>query len=52
MIDKLKEITAHFESLEAQMADGVLINDQASYIAVAKKHRHLSPIVKKRGNIF
>ncbi len=31
MIDKLKEITAHFESLETQMADGVLINDQASY---------------------
>jgi peptide chain release factor 1 len=47
MIDKLKEITAHFELLEAQMADGVLINDQASYIAVAKEHRHLSPIVKK-----
>ena len=47
MIEKLKEITAHFESLEAQMADGVLINDQASYTVVAKEHRHLSPIVEK-----
>ena len=47
MIEKLKEITAHFESLEAQMADGVLINDQTSYTVVAKEHRHLSPIVEK-----
>ena len=47
MIDKLKEITANYESLETQMADGVLINDQASYTVVAKEHRHLSPIVEK-----
>ena len=47
MIDKLKEITAHYESMEAQMADGVLISDQASYTAVAKEHRRLAPIVEK-----
>ena len=47
MIDKLKEIIAHFNSLENKMADTSLINDQKLYTEMAKEHRRLSPIVEK-----
>ena len=47
MIDKLKEIIAHFKSLEKKMADPSLINDQKLYTEMAKEHRRLSPIVEK-----
>ena len=47
MIDKLKEIITHFQSLENKMADTSLINDQKLYTEMAKEHRRLSPIVEK-----
>ena len=47
MIDKLKEIIAHFESLELKMADPNLVNDQKLYTESAREHRRLSPIVEK-----
>ncbi len=47
MIDKLKEIIVHFESLETQMLDPELMNDQNRYTEVAKEHRRLGPIVEK-----
>ncbi|MEA1880885.1 MAG: peptide chain release factor 1 [Candidatus Marinimicrobia bacterium] len=47
MIDKLKEIIAHFESLESRMADPELIDYQSRYIEVAKEHRRLGSIVEK-----
>ena len=47
MIDKLKEIITHFESLEKQMADPVLTNNQNRYVEVTKEHRYLSPIIEK-----
>ncbi|MDP6339335.1 MAG: peptide chain release factor 1 [Candidatus Marinimicrobia bacterium] len=47
MINKLKEIIDHFESLEARMANPELINDQNRYTEVAKEHRRLNPIVEK-----
>ena len=47
MIDKLKEIITHFESLEKQMADPVLTNNQNRYVEVTKEHRYLSPIIYK-----
>ena len=47
MIDKLKEIIAHFESLELKMADPNFVNDQKLYTESAREHRRLSPIVKK-----
>ena len=47
MIDKLKEIIAHFESLELKMADPNLVNNQKLYTESAKEHRRLSPIVEK-----
>ena len=47
MIDKLKEIIAHFKSLEKKMADPSLINDQKLYTEMAREHRRLSPIVEK-----
>jgi len=47
MIDKLKEIITHFESLENQMADPVLTNNQNRYVEVTKEHRYLSPIIEK-----
>jgi len=47
MIDKLREIIIHFESLETQMLDPDLMNDQTRYTEVAKEHRRLAPIVEK-----
>ena len=47
MIDKLKEIIAHFESLELKMADPNFVNDQKLYTESAREHRRLSPIVEK-----
>ena len=47
MIEKLKEIITHFNSLENKMADTSLINDQKLYTEMAKEHRRLSPIVEK-----
>ena len=47
MIDKLKEIIVHFESLELKMADPNVINDQKLYTESAREHRRLSPIVEK-----
>ena len=47
MIEKLKEIITHFNSLENKMADTGLINDQKLYTEMAKEHRRLSPIVEK-----
>ena len=47
MIDKLKEIIAHFKSLEKKMADPGRINDQKLYTKMAREHRRLSPIVEK-----
>ena len=47
MIDKLKEIIAHFESLELKMADPNVVNDQKLYTESAREHRRLSPIVEK-----
>ena len=47
MIDKLKGIIAHFESLELKMADPNLVNDQKLYTESAREHRRLSPIVEK-----
>ena len=38
MIDKLREIIIHFESLETQMLDPDLMNDQTRYTEVAKEH--------------
>ena len=47
MIDKLKEIISHFESLELKMADPNFVNDQKLYTESAREHRRLSPIVEK-----
>ena len=47
MIDKLKEIIAHFESLELKIADPSFVNDQKLYTESAREHRRLSPIVEK-----
>ena len=47
MINKLKEIIIHFKSLETQMLDPELMNDQNRYTKMAKEHRRLGPIVEK-----
>jgi len=47
MINKIREIIIHFESLETQMLDPELMNDQTRYTEVAKEHRRLAPIVEK-----
>lgn len=47
MINKLKEIVARFEELEAQMADPELVGDQAKMTELAKEHRRRSKLVSK-----
>lgn len=47
MINKLKEIVAHLKSLENQMLDPELINNQKKYKETTKEHRRLEPIVEK-----
>lgn len=47
MINKLKEIVARFEELEAQMADPALVGDQAKMTELAKEHRRRSKLVSK-----
>ena len=47
MIDKLKEIIAHFKSLEKTMADPGRSNAQKLYTEMAREHRRLSRIVEK-----
>jgi peptide chain release factor 1 len=47
MIDKLKDIITHFESLESQMAEPDFMNDQTRFIEVAKEYRRFRPIVDK-----
>jgi len=47
MINKLKEIIVHFKSLETQMLDPELMNDQNRYTEMAKEHRRLGSIVEK-----
>ena len=47
MIDKLKDIIIHFESLETQMVDPELLNNKSRYIEVAKEHRRFGPIIEK-----
>jgi len=47
LINKLKEIVARFEELEAQMADPALVGDQAKMTELAKEHRRRSKLVSK-----
>ena len=47
MIDKLKEIEKKFQVLNEQLSDTNVVADQKKYIALAKDHKELQPIVKK-----
>jgi peptide chain release factor 1 len=47
LINKLKEIVARFEELEAQMADPALVGDQSKMTELAKEHRRRSKLVSK-----
>jgi len=47
MMDKLNTLEQRYEEVNAQLADPVVIADQAAYQKHAKAHRELSPVVEK-----
>ncbi|MDB9884697.1 MAG: peptide chain release factor 1 [Fidelibacterota bacterium] len=47
MINKLKAIISHYDSLEKQMLDPELVNKQSLYTELAKEHSRLNPVIIK-----
>ncbi len=47
MFEKLAEIKAHFDEVEARLSDGAVIADREAYSALMKEHKRLFPIVEK-----
>ena len=47
MVEKLAEIKAHFDEVEARLSDGAVIADREAYSALLKEHKRLFPIVEK-----
>ena len=50
MIDKLKEIIDHHNSLESEMVNPDILNDKNRYTEITKEYHHLNPIVEKSKN--
>ena len=50
MIDKLKEIIEHHNSLESKMVNPDILNDKNRYTEITKEYHHLNPIVEKSKN--
>ena len=50
MIDKLKEIIEHHNSLESEMVNPDILNDKNRYTEITKEYHHLNPIVEKSKN--
>lgn len=50
MIDKLKEIIEHHNSLESEMVNPDILNDKNRYAEITKEYHHLNPIVEKSKN--
>ena len=47
MINKLKDIISHYDSLEKQMVEPDLVNNQNRYTELAKEHSRLKPVILK-----
>ena len=47
MFEKLADIKAHFDEVEARLSDGAVISDREAYSALMKEHKRLFPIVEK-----
>lgn len=47
MINKLKEIYAHYNELGEKLADPNIVSDQAAYTKLMREHKHLTPIIDK-----
>ena len=50
MIDKLKEIIEHHNSLESEMVNPDILNDKNRYTEITKEYHHLNHIVEKSKN--
>jgi len=50
MIDKLKEIIEHHNSLESEMVNPDILNDKNRYTEITKEYHYLNPIVEKSKN--
>lgn len=47
MINKIKEISDHYDELGQKLADPAVISDQAAYTKLMREHKHLAPIIEK-----
>lgn len=47
MLEKLKEISDHYNELGEKLADPNIISDQAAYTKLMREHKHLTPIIEK-----
>ena len=47
MINKIKEISDHYDELGEKLADPAVISDQAAYTKLMREHKHLAPIIEK-----
>ena len=47
MLEKLKEISNHYNELGEKLADPNIISDQAAYTKLMREHKHLTPIIEK-----
>ena len=47
MIEKVKEISDHYEQLSKRLADPEVISDLSVYTKLMREHKHLAPIIEK-----
>lgn len=47
MLEKLKEISNHYNELGEKLSDPNIISDQAAYTKLMREHKHLTPIIDK-----
>ena len=47
MIEKIKEISNHFDEVSAKLADPAVTGDLAAYTSLMREHKRLEPIIAK-----
>lgn len=47
MIEKIKEISIHYDELAKKLSDPQVVADRAVYTSLMREHKHLTPIIEK-----
>ena len=47
MIEKIKEISIHYDELAKKLSDPQVVADREVYTALMREHKHLTPIIEK-----